>query len=299
MNDLTRILAVAVLIGSHVTAAAQSVDTDREQLQIAALEALASAPPERALPLARKVLAGKHSREVKERALFVLSQIDLPEAQQALAEAARSGDGELRYEAIRMIGIGGDPGALAELKPLYATDNEELREAVLEAYLIAGDADAVFELAANAKSESSFEDAVETLGAMNAREQLRRLRDKAGSSKDWIEAIAVSGDVETLRELALDSSDPERQTKAIEAMGIAGGDELKSSLVDIYRNAGTKEVREAALDGMLIAGHDEGVLTLYRESKSSAEKKELLEYLVMMDSDEIWNIIDSALETSQ
>ena len=207
MKELTRILAVVALLGYHATAAAQAADPDREELQIAALEALASAPPERALPLAKKVLAGTHSEEVKERALFVLSQIDLPEAQQMLAEFARSGEGELRYEAIRMIGIGGDPAALAELRSLYATNDKELREAVLEAYLIADDEDAVYELAANAQSEGEFEDAVEILGAMNAREHLRRLRDKAGTSEEWIEAIAISGDVDTLRELALDGSD--------------------------------------------------------------------------------------------
>jgi HEAT repeat protein len=300
MNDLTRFLAVAALLGCHATASAQATDSDNEELQIAALEALASAPPERALPLAKKVLAGTHSDEVKESALFVLSQIDLPEAQLILAETARANQGELRYEAIRMIGIGGDPAALAELKSLYATDDEELREAVLEAFLIADDEDAVYELAANAQSEAEFEDAVETLGAMNAREQLRQLRDKAGTSEGWIEAIAISGDVDTLRELALDGSNPERQATAIESLGIVGGgDEVNQTLVDIYRNAGSDEIREAALDGMLIADYDDGVLTLYRESKSAAEKKELLEYLVMMDSEEIWAIIDDALESPQ
>jgi HEAT repeat protein len=300
MNDLTRFVAIAALLGCQATALAQAPDPDHEELQIAALEALASAPPERALPLAKKVLAGTHSDEVKERALFVLSQIDLPEAQLILAETARSNQGELRYEAIRMIGIGGDDAALAELKSLYSTDDEELREAVLEAYLIADDEDAVYELAANAQSEAEFEDAVETLGAMNAREQLRQLRDKAGTSEGWIEAIAISGDVDTLRELALDGSNPERQATAIESLGIVGGsDEVNQTLVDIYRNAGSDEIREAALDGMLIADYDDGVLTLYRESKSASEKKELLEYLVMMDSEEIWAIIDSALETPQ
>ena len=300
MKDLTRILAIATLLGCHLTASAQTPDADREELQIAALEALASAPPERALPLAKKVLAGTHSDEVKERALFVLSQIDLPEAQQILADTAKSSTGDLRYEAIRMIGIGGDPAALAGLRPLYATNDEELREAVLEAYLIADDEDAVYELAANAQSEAEFEDAVETLGAMNAREKLRQLRDKAGASEGWIEAIAISGDVETLRELALDGSDPERQATAIESLGIVGGgEEIQKTLVDIYRNAGSDEIREAALDGMLIADYDDGVLALYRESKSAAEKKELLEYLVMMDSEEIWTVIDNALETSE
>ena len=52
----------------------------------------------------------------------------------------------------------------------------------------------------------------------------------------------------------------------------------------------------AALDGLLIAGHDEGVLQLYRSSQDPAEKRELLEYLVMMDSEAIWDVIESALD---
>ena len=91
-------------------------------------------------------------------------------------------------------------------------------------------------------------------------------------------------------------SDPELQAEAIEALGIVGGDEVDAALVDIYRGATTDHIREAALDGMLIAGHDEGVLELYRSSSDDAEKKELLEYLVIMGSDEVWDLIDAALE---
>ena len=83
---------------------------------------------------------------------------------------------------------------------------------------------------------------------------------------------------------------------AIRAMGIVGGDEVNSTLVQIYRDATTEDIREAALDGMLISGHDEGVLELYRTTEDPALKKALLELLVIMDSDEVWNIIDSALE---
>ncbi|MCP5089837.1 MAG: hypothetical protein GY949_02835, partial [Gammaproteobacteria bacterium] len=57
--------------------------------------------------------------------------------------------------------------------------------------------------------------------------------------------------------------------------------------------------RDAALEGLLISGHDAGVLELYRSSEDSAEKKELLEYLVMMGSDDVWNIVDSALAGDQ
>jgi hypothetical protein len=37
------------------------------------------------------------------------------------------------------------------------------------------------------------------------------------------------------------------------------------------------------------------MLELYRASDNAVEKKQLLEYLVILDSDEIWAVIDSAL----
>ena len=125
------IFAVLALLAMS-SSLAQSAD-ESEQLKIAALEALMSAPPERALPLVTKVLNSNNSNDVKSRALFVLSQIDLPEAQAQLLDIARSGDSELRGEAIRMIGIGGNAEALAGLADLYSSGDEDVRDAVLEA----------------------------------------------------------------------------------------------------------------------------------------------------------------------
>jgi HEAT repeat protein len=99
-----------------------------------------------------------------------------------------------------------------------------------------------------------------------------------------------------LQELAMDGSNPELQAQAIEALGIVGGDEVNATLVGIYQKSDSAEVREAALDGLLIAGYDEGVLRLYQASQDPVEKRELLEYLVMMDSDAVWDVIDSALD---
>src|SRR5262245_58118799 len=107
-RKLGLVSTLIVLIAS--TAIAQN--DDKESLKIEALQALMSAPPERALPIVAKVLKGNGSAELKQHALFVLGQIDLPEAHALLLETARTGDTELRREAIRSIGIGGDPNAL-------------------------------------------------------------------------------------------------------------------------------------------------------------------------------------------
>jgi HEAT repeat protein len=265
-----------------------------DELKLAAVEALISAPDDKALPLVSKVLAGNHSTEVKEAALFILSQINKPEAQTTLLKFATEESGELQLEAIRMIAIGGGEG-MSSLMSIYETGDSEAREAVLEAFMIAGDNDSVFEIAKTAEG-ADFEEAVEMLAVMGARDELRQLRASRGTSEALIEACAISGDFECLRELAADDSDIKLQIEAIEGMGIVGGDEVNAALVEIYKNASSENIREAALEGLMISGDDEGMLELYRSSNDTSEKKELLEYLVMTGSDGVWEIIDSALD---
>jgi HEAT repeat protein len=300
MKNFPKIVTALALLLFVTTAVAQTSDAEeQDSLKMAALEALITAPPERALPIVDKVLTGDNSTELKERALFILSQMDTAEAQTRLLAYARDSQGELQDEAIRMIGIGGDSEALAGLGDLYSNGNSDVREAVLEAYLIADDADAVFQIAANASDEEEFSEAVQMLGAMGAHDQLRELRGRAGLSESLIEAYAISGDATTLQELAMDDSNPEIQVQAIEALGIVGGDDVGLTLVGLYQNATSANVKEAALDGLLISGDDSSVLELYRNSSDTEEKRELLEFLVMMGSDEVWDLIDSALDGAE
>ena len=296
MQNFRKLAVVLTALSLTGTAFAQSED---DELKIAALEALMAAPAERALPLATKALRGNNSDEVKEAALFVLSQIDMPEAHDILIETAQQGDGETRLEAIRMIGIGGDSEALAKLRTVFENGDEDVQEAVLEAYLIADDADSVYEVAVNTQNEDIYEEAVETLGAMGAHDQLRRLRESKGVSESLIEAYMIADDVESLRAIALDYSDPELQAEAIEMLGVVGGDDVEATLVDIYKGSDSEDIREAALEGMLIGDFDDAVLQLYRESTDSAEKRDLLQYLVIMDSDAIYDVIDQALDGGQ
>jgi HEAT repeat protein len=149
-------LVAATCIALAPQASAQT--DDAEKLKLAALEALISAPPERALPLAVKALQGNHSDEVKSRALFVLSQIELPEAQNVVMDTARQGSGETQVEAIRMVGIAGDVVALSQLVEVYEVGDVDVREAVLEAYVIADDKDAVYELAVRVSNSGNEED---------------------------------------------------------------------------------------------------------------------------------------------
>ena len=296
MKRNLKVITIACLFLFAGEGLAQSTDDDRESLRLTALEALISAPPERALPIVDKVLAGDHSDELKERALFILSQLDSAEAQSRLMSFARDGQGEMKLEAIRMVGISGDEQAMSGLAEIYSNGDSDTREAVLEAYLIADDEDAVFAIAAATEDEDEFANAVEMLGAMGATDKLRNLRERAGLSESLIEAYAISGDAETLRQLALDDSDPEIQLHAIEGLGIAGDDGVGELLVSIYRDSESEDVRDAVIHGLMIADDDGAMLELYRSASTSAEKQQILELLVAMDNEEVWNLIDEALE---
>ena len=277
------------------TAHAFAADDD-DELKIAALEALMSAPEERALPTIRRVLAGEHSDEVKEAALFVLAHMNSSEAGAIIVELAQGGGGEVQEEAIRMLGINGDTEMLGDI---YANGDGEIREAVLEAYLIAGDVEAIQRIAEQARDNDEFEEAVEMLGAMGARAALRSLRNHGGDCEALVSAFHVADDEEMLLQLAGDPGDKHCQVHAIEGLGLVGSPESNARLVEIYRDSDDEDIRDAALDGMFIADNDDGLLELYRTSGDPAEKKQLLEYLAHMNSDAVWDIIDQTLTEDQ
>lgn len=267
-----------------------------EGLKLTAIEALMSAPEAKALPILARVLEDAESTtSMQRRALFVLGQFESAEAQSLLLETARGARGELQQEALRAIGIGGDADTLAELVDIYRAGDADVRHAVLEAYLIADDAGGVMQLALDAETEAEFAAAVEALGAMGALNELRSLRESSGWSESLIAAYAMAGDVESLTALANDGSDAARQVRAIEGLAIAAGRGAGATLADIYRQTASAEVRAAALEGLLIADDEARVVELFRESGDPTEQRRLLEMLVAMDSEAVWDIVDATL----
>jgi HEAT repeat protein len=306
MKHALTILATLAIAGpafsqspAPVKVAAERAPTSDEDLALAALEGLMAQPSARALPILKKVLAGSQSKLVKQRALFVLSQIDSPEAQQILLQTSRSPDAAMRGEAIRAIGIGGDPKSLDALLEVYNAGNSDVKDEVLQAWLIADRKEAVFQAAVNAKTEDEATAAIRILGAMGASEELRKLADRPNAASGLVEAFAISGDLASLRKIAEGNGDRELRLDAVRKMGIVGGDSANTALREIYTRNTDPEFRDAALQGMMISGDEKGVLALYRAASSSEEKRTLLRFLAMMDGDAALEAIDAALEGGQ
>ncbi|HEU4589691.1 MAG TPA: HEAT repeat domain-containing protein [Steroidobacteraceae bacterium] len=267
-----------------------------EELALAALEGLMAQPGDRALPIIKKVLSGPQSTLVKKRALFVLSQIDTPEARDLLAQAVRSSDGALRGEAIRSIGIGGDVKLLDSLDAIYDSGDAATKREVLQAWLIAGRKESVYQAALKAKTEDEATEAIHMLGVMGAADELRKLSDRPNAARGLVDAMAISGDLAGLRKIAEGTGEHAVRVEAVRRIGIVQGDEARVALRDIYTRSTDAEIREAATQGMLIAQDEQGLLALYRGAKSADEKRSLLRMLSMINGDAALQAIDAALE---
>lgn len=270
--------------------------SDEELLALSAIEGLMMMPPERALPPLKKVLAGPQSLTVKERALFVLGQLDSLESNALMLEYAKSAQSPLRSQAIRNIGIGGNNKTVAALQEVYTAGDASVKKEVLQAWMIAGRKAEVYQVAANAKSEAEASEAIKMLAVMGAKEELRKLGETQKNNRSLIEAYSISGDLDSLKKIANGSGSVEVRVNAIRSIGIVGKDAGKTALREIYTANNDAALRDAALQGMLIAGDEQGVLVLYRNAKSPEEKRSLLKTLTIIGGDAAIEAINAALE---
>lgn len=271
--------------------------TDSELAEIA-VEGLMHATPERALPLLKKVLAGKQPEKVKRRALFVLSQIESDEALSILTGVARSGDPALRGEAIRMLGLSGDAKALTELSSLYKSAAAADKRDVLQAWLVADRKDLVFAAARDETDPKLRDDAIQLLGAMDATAELRQLLPSVKEPElqgKIVQSLGVAGDIDGIVQVMAGNLAPSTRLEAYRAIGIGGGKRASEALVGFYPRATSREEREAILQGLLIADDAKAMTSLYKLAKTKEEKQQILLMLTSMDNDAAIDVIEQEL----
>ena len=271
---------------------AASAPDDDEELKLYALDGLMQREPGEAVPVLEKLLAGNSSSRIKERALFVLSQSESPKAREILVRTAKTGQPiSLRCEAVKTLGIAGDPEDLAALAAI-ARDTAappEVRDAVIEAYLIAGRTD---ELAAIAKSDPDPRirlKAIEALGASDALPALRQLwtteKDPAVRAK-LLEAFGIAGDVDTLARAAREGADPSIRRKALEGLAISEQPEARKALRQMYGEFSDTDDKRKVVEALMVQGDAKSLLEMFRAEKDPTMKKVILQQLSVMDDPE-------------
>ncbi|WP_170113242.1 HEAT repeat domain-containing protein [Ahniella affigens] len=273
--------------------------SESDQLAIAALRSLMSLPPEQALPRIRKVLEGQRSDDVKARAVFVLSQIESPEASQLLADLAAKGQGRTQIEAIRSLGIRGDAAAMQAVHALVNDTRPEVRSATREAMIIANDRAGLLQIAKSATDEDDVRSAIEALGAIGGTKELRELADSGVASAPLMTALAISGDKESLLRLIKSETNADTRVEGLRALGLLSEKLSSTEWQDLYASMPDAKQKRAVLNGLVIASDDQTLLALYRKEQDSKMKREILRTLSIVGGDAALDAIDAAIEGQQ
>ena len=223
-------------------------------------------------------------------------------------------DAQLVKDAIHSMGIA---GCKQQLRDLYSkSTNPDIKRDILHSTIVSGDtelqeriarsdpdakmrAEAVKSLGISGgctqlgsisvgeKDAEVVHQAVHAMGVGGCKQQLRDLYSKttsADTKREVLHSTIVSGDTELQEQIGLNDPDPKLKAEAIKDLGISGGN--SATLVKIYQNSQSADVRDAAINALFIKGDAHSMVELARKETNPQLKKRLVEKLSVMGNRE-------------
>ena len=286
--DDARALEIQIQGGDGSEAVSPSADD--EEIKLYALDGLMQVEPEKAVPILERFLAGNHSLRLKERALFVLAQSDSPRSRQVLLDLVRRGTPpELRLKAVEQLGVAGGTEDIAALSTIWKESTPEVKRKVLEAWMIAGVEEPVFDVAKTEKDPDLRRKAIEMLGVMGATDELGQLyatETNPDVRAKLLEAYGVAGDEQALLRAAKTETDPRLRRKAIESIGVFGGKDAARILVDLYQTETDRDIKNKIIESLMVAGDAKPLVALFKQEKDRELKKKILQQISVMGDEE-------------
>jgi tetratricopeptide (TPR) repeat protein len=287
LND-TQVLEAEVRQGSGQ--AVSPAQETNEDLKLMAINSLMNAEPDRALPLLEGLLKGNSAPNVKDRALFVLTQNRSSRAQQILTDYARgAGNPDLQVRAIRYIGMSGTSDAQQQLATIYSGSNDAgVKKQVIQSLMISKGRDPLFNLAKNEKDEDLRSEAIRQLGVMRAVDQLGQLyasETSADIKSEIVRNLFVAGASDKLLELVRNEKDPRVRSEAIRNLALSRSTSPEA-LAGLYSSDADPRARRELINGLFARGDAKSMVDLARKESDPAMKKYIVERLAMMHSKE-------------
>ena len=283
--------------------AERAAESGNEDLKLYALDALMHAEPERAVDLLEKFLAGDHSVQLKQHALFVLGQTDSPRATQILSKLARgeaSTGGALQRQAIQALGVSDEPAAVAVLAEIYRQSNDrETKRTILNAMVASDAAKVTADLALADDDPELRREAIRMLGAMDATAEIERVAASVGPKYRHavFEAYGIAGDATPLLQVVRQSQDPDEIEDAIDALVIVGStDAVRTAMIDLYHSSTERRVQEKVLSFLMIEDESGALLEIFRAETDPELKRQALRQLSLIDDEDAMALIEDLLE---
>jgi HEAT repeat protein len=299
--DDARALEVEVRGDQGVTVQPSAEDDD--DIKLYALSGMMDHKPERALPLVLQYLRGRHSLENKEKALFLLTQSDLPQARQALLEIVRgSAHPDLRLQAVEYLGnvAEDDPSVLPVLDELYrSSQDRRMREAVVEAYAAAEHTAGLMAVARTEKDPKLRRQAIDMLGGEDAATELRSLLQGETDPeirRAILRALGDAGDVDSLIAAARGDKDLDTRAEAIVFLGDVESPRAAEALRSLYTGSAERKIRMAVIDAFANQENARALIEIFRTEKDPGLRKEIIHRLTDMDTPEAEAFVNKMFE---
>lgn len=262
-----------------------------EDLKVLAINSLINSDPERAIPLLNKILTGAGSPKLKERALFVLAQSELPQARDTVVQYAKGkGNPDLQYKAVEYLAVRGGKENAALLSEIYtASSDVSIRNRVLHGYMVSRDKDRLFAVARSESNPELRSQAMQWLGSLGAVAELGQLYGTEQSPEvreRILHGLMAGRGSAKLIEIARTEKEPKLRRQAIRMVGSTKSPEAGEALVAIYAADADKQIKQEVLRSLSNQGSAKLLIDLARKETDIELKREAVRMLSNMRTKE-------------
>ena len=218
-----------------------------------------------------------------------------------LYEIARTEkDPKLRRDAIHGLGV---QEASDELMLLYRSNpSDSDRQAIIEAIAIADHPELLVEMTRIEKSPEMRVRAIHSLGTMDIEEtggslvSIYKQYNDVETREAVVQAFMMQDNAPAILEVVRTEENPELRRAAIHALGSMDVDETGTELVSIYRKFPDRDTRRAVLDAFMMQDNAQALIAVAKEEKDPELKREAIERLGNIDSEEATKFLMKILE---
>ncbi len=229
---------------------------------------------------------------MKKRALSILAHEDTPQAREAVGSFARSQTNPvLQAEAIRQLGVTGNPDAMKTLSDIYASSTDpSIKKSILRSFMTAGDKQHLLSAAQSEKDPAIRIEAIRLLGAMGSRDALVQLYKNEASDDGKIQilrGLMTSESRDAISQIAMTEASAAVRVAAIRDMGAMGrGTQTGAELVSLYAKEKDPAVRKEILRALAMQDDAKDLIEVARKESDSDLKVFAVRQLSQMRSKE-------------
>jgi TolA-binding protein len=260
---------------------------DDDDLLLLAITGIMNSDAARAIPLVEGVLGRATSPRVKQRALFVLAQSDLPQAHAILLSYAKgTGNPDLQREAISYLaGRRNKQTTTAELLDIYNTSTDQATKmTVLAALSASGDKPSLVTIAGNTNTPIAIrQSAVRGLTELVSPQELWTLYSKE-ADKDlraqMVSAFSAMGATEQLVQIARTDRDPVVRQRAIRSLGSQKIEKTGTTLAGLYAPDQDRDTRNAIILALTSQNNADGLVEIAKKETDIQMRTAIVRRLV-------------------